>query len=248
MTQASQPELRPLDIDTPQFSTRFDENGLTVTATPYRGAELIGSWVMFFIAGALMTLFMLDTAVPPLRLLAKFRTPVAHPPHAAMGAIMVAVPALVCVWFASRLVYRLLGNETVHMDTTTVTLTKSLFGVTRTRRFEMERVRSVRTWGWSRSYYKYATGHVTHEPPTNVIGDSGARQVIPTEPGGLLFVYDGVPVRFLTALRPRPAVEVLKVIVRVWPRLLAMSEGTRVGIHEGVENSPVSQLNDTSPW
>ncbi len=247
MSHEKPDEMRPLDVDTPSFSTRFDENGLTITATPYRGKELIGSWVMLLLAGAVLALFMLDTAAPSLRLLAKFRTPAAHPPHAALGSLMVAVPALVCVWFASRLVYRLLGCETVHMDTATVTLSKSLFGVRRTRRFEMGQIASVRTWGWSAPYYTIA-GRAMEDAPRDLFGGPNARRVIPTEPGGLFFVYDGLPVRFLTALRPRAAVNVLKVIVRVWPRLLATSEGARISLHDEVDRIPNEAINDRSPW
>lgn len=241
-------ETRPLDLDTPVFSTRFDENGLTICAAPYRGAELVWAWLCLTAMGAVTSVLMLDTAAPSLRLLARFRAPMAHPPAPWLGAIMVAVPALFAVWFGARLFYRLLGRETVHMDTGTVTITKSLLGVKRTRRYEMDEIRSVRTWGWSRPYWSYALGRATDNPGRGPFGTTEARRVIPSHPGGLFFVYDGLPVRFLTALRPMAAVEMLKVIAKIWPRLLATSEAERVSLHEVLDSAPVSPLNDTSPW
>lgn len=248
MTTASSPEIRPLDLDTPAFSTRFDRDGLTIRSTPYRGGELVWMWLMLCAGCGLLALYFLDSAAPSLGLLARFRTAVPRPAPWWLAVPLVCVPACVSVWYGSRLAYRVLGRERVHMDTAEIAITKSLFGVSRTRRYPMDEIRWVRAWGWSRPYWSYAMGIPTNRPPRGPFGSTEARRIVPSHPGGLFFIWQGAPVRFLTSLRPGPAVEVLKVISRIWPRLIAPSEGTRVAMQEWAETGPISSLNDTSPW
>jgi hypothetical protein len=218
-----------LAFETESFTTSFDAaEGLTITVSPYHGGWLAVRWLGWPLGCALIASLFVDLAFPQLQLCTMLNWVGLHPRSHRAGPLTLWIAAPILAACAARVLYELFidlyafcGRETIRIDTNTLSITRSFFGLSRRRAFEMDRIGRITPRGWTEPYRQGP-----EEDDETTIGFPVFRRyprgplIIPLDPGGLHFRYDDDKrIRFATGLRKRESLQLLSIIAKVWPGL-----------------------------